>query len=151
MMEVTVEVCRAFALTVSVKKTDRDHVHDSTAYAVDDGASRSSRANLQTVQCFTYLGDAVTETPVMSTEVARWTRSYRIRIRRFLRELHDQPKVSLSLNTRMIKAEARQSRPSRMDAVREPFAKNATPNSTPYTTGSCFAPSGHRTRDQTIG
>ena len=106
MMEVTVEVCRAFSLTVSVKKTDRDHVHDSTAYTVDYGASRSSRANLQTVQCFTYLGGAVTETPVMSTEVARWTRACRIRIRRYLRELHDHPKVPLSINTRMVKTEA---------------------------------------------
>ena len=46
MMEVIVEVCQAFALTVSAKKTD--HVHASTAYAVDDGVSRSGRANLQT-------------------------------------------------------------------------------------------------------
>ena len=51
MMEVIVEVCRAFALTVSAKKTD--HVHASTAYIADDGASRSSRANLQQVQSFT--------------------------------------------------------------------------------------------------
>ena len=46
MMEVIVEVCRAFTLTVSAKKTD--HVHTSTAYTADDGASRSDRANLQT-------------------------------------------------------------------------------------------------------
>ena len=49
MMEVIVEVCRAFALTVSAKKTrDYDYVHASTAYTADDGASRSGRANLQT-------------------------------------------------------------------------------------------------------
>ena len=46
MMEVIVEVCQAFALTVSAKKTD--HVHAFTAYAADDGVSRSGRANLQT-------------------------------------------------------------------------------------------------------
>ena len=45
--EVIVEVCRAFALTMSAKK-DRDHVHAPTAYTADDGASRSGRANLQT-------------------------------------------------------------------------------------------------------
>ena len=47
MMEVIVEVCRAFALIVSAKK-DRDHVYAPTAYTVDDGASQSSRVNLQT-------------------------------------------------------------------------------------------------------
>ena len=46
MMEVIVEVCRAFALTVSAKKT-RDYVHASTAYTADDGARRSDRANVQ--------------------------------------------------------------------------------------------------------
>ena len=46
MMEVIVEVCRAFALTVSAKKTH--HVHASTVYIADDGASQSSRGNLQT-------------------------------------------------------------------------------------------------------
>ena len=46
MMEVIAEVCRAFALTVLAKKTD--HVHASTAYTTDDGASRSGRANVKT-------------------------------------------------------------------------------------------------------
>ena len=31
-----------------VGEEDRDYVHASTAYATDDGASRSGRANLQT-------------------------------------------------------------------------------------------------------
>ena len=47
MMEVIVEVCQVFALTVSAKKTEK-HVHASTAHTVDDGASRSGRGNLQT-------------------------------------------------------------------------------------------------------
>ena len=47
MMEVLVEVCGAFALTVSVKKI-RDNVYSSTAHTADDGASQSPRANLQT-------------------------------------------------------------------------------------------------------
>ena len=46
MIEVIVEVCRAFAQTVSAKK-NREHVHVPTAYLADDGASRSGRANLQ--------------------------------------------------------------------------------------------------------
>ena len=58
------------------------------------------------VQPFTYLGCAVTETQDMSVEIARRTRACRMRIRRYLRELYDQPKVALSLKTRMVKAEA---------------------------------------------
>ena len=58
------------------------------------------------VQSFTYLGGAVTEVPDMSVEIARRTRACWMRIRRYLRELYDQPKVSLSLKTRMVKTEA---------------------------------------------
>ena len=58
------------------------------------------------VQPFAYLGDAVTEVPDMSVEIARRTRACWMRIRRYLRELDDQPKVALSLKTRMVKAEA---------------------------------------------
>ena len=65
--------------------------------------SRSGRANLQTL---TYLGGALTETPGMSAEIARRIRACWMRIRRYLRELYDQPKVALSLKTRMVKAEA---------------------------------------------
>ena len=58
------------------------------------------------VQSFTYLGGAVTETPDMSVEIARRTRACWMRIRRYSRELYGQPKVALSLKTRMVKAEA---------------------------------------------
>ena len=58
------------------------------------------------VQSFTYLGGAVTETPDMSVEIARRTHACWMRIRRYLRELYDQPEVALSLKTRMIKAGA---------------------------------------------
>ena len=58
------------------------------------------------VPSFTYLGGAVTETPDVSVEIARQTRAYWMRIRRYLRDLYDQPKVALSLKTRMLKAEA---------------------------------------------
>ena len=58
------------------------------------------------VQSFAYLGGAVTETPDMSVEIARRNRACWMRIRRYLRELYDQPKVALSLKTRMVKAEA---------------------------------------------
>ena len=58
------------------------------------------------VQFFTYLGGAVTETPDMSVEIARRTRACWMRIRRYSRELYGQPKVALSLKTRMVKAKA---------------------------------------------
>ena len=89
-----------------VGEEDRDHVHASTAYTADNGANRSGRANVKQVQSFTYLGGAVTEVPDMSVEIARRNRACWMRIRRYLRELYDQPKVSLSLKARMVKAEA---------------------------------------------
>ena len=48
----------------------------------------------------------MTEVPEMSVEIARRTRACWTRIRRYLRELYDQPKVALFLKTRMVKAEA---------------------------------------------
>ena len=57
-------------------------------------------------QSFTYLGGVVTETPDMSVEIARRTCACWMRIRRYSRELYGQPKVALSLKTRMVKAEA---------------------------------------------
>ena len=105
MMEVIVEVCRAFALAVSAKKT-------ATMYMLPPGTPRTTvqvEAVGQTykqVQSFTYLGGAVTEFPDMSVEIARRIRACWMRIRRYLRELYDQPKVALSLKTRMVKAEA---------------------------------------------
>ena len=54
----------------------------------------------------TYLGGAVTETPDTSVEIARRTRTCWMRIGRYPRELYDQSKVALSLETRMVKTEA---------------------------------------------
>ena len=48
----------------------------------------------------------MTETPDKSIEIVRWAHTCCIRIRRYLRELYDQPKVALSLKTRMVKAKA---------------------------------------------
>ena len=80
MMEVIVEVCRVVALTVLAKKTE--------------------------TKSFTYLVGAVIEVPDMLVEIARRTRVCWMRTRRYLRELYDQPKVALSLKSRMVKAEA---------------------------------------------
>ena len=57
------------------------------------------------VQSFTYLGGTVTETPVMSVGIARRTRTCWMRTRQYLLKLYDEPKVALSLKTRIVKAE----------------------------------------------
>ena len=105
MMEVIVEVCQAFALTVPAKKTETMCMPPARAPRTMVRVEAAGQINKQ-VQSFTYLEGAVTETPDMSVEIARRTRAYWMRIRRYLRELYDRPKVALSLKTRMEKAEA---------------------------------------------
>ena len=56
----------------------------------------------QTRDNVVHLGGAVTETPDMSVEIARRTRACCTRTRRYSRELYGQPKVALSLKTRMV-------------------------------------------------
>ena len=105
MMEVIVEVCRAFALTVSAKETETMCMpppHTPRTMVQIEAAGQTYKQ----VQSFTYLGGAVTEVPDTSVEIARRTRACWMRIRRYLRELYDQPKVAFSLKTRMVKAEA---------------------------------------------
>ena len=104
-MEVIVEVCRVFALTVSAKKTE-------TMCMPPPRTSRTmvrieaAEQIYKRVQSFIYLGGAMSETLDMSIEIARRTRTRWMRIRRYLRELYDQRKAALSLKTRMVKAEA---------------------------------------------
>ena len=104
-MEVIVEVCRAFALTVSVKKTETMCMPPPRTPRMMVRIEAAGQIYKQ-VQSFTYLGGYVTETPDMSVEIARRTRACWMRIRRYTRELYGQPKVALSLKTRMVKAEA---------------------------------------------
>ena len=148
MMEDTVEVSRAFALTVSVKKTEIMCMPPSRKPWTMVRVVPAGQIYKQ-VQSFTYLGGTVTEVQGMPVEIAKRTRACWMRIRRYLCELYDQPKVELSLNTQMVRP--RQSGPSCMDVVRGPFARNTTPNSTPFTAVSCFASPGHSASDQTIG
>ena len=105
MMKVIVEVCRAFALTLSAKKketmcmppprTPRTMVRVKAAGQI-----------YQQVQSFTYLEGAVIETPDMSVKIARPTRACWMRIRWYLREFYDQPNVALSLKIRRVTAKA---------------------------------------------
>ena len=93
-MEVLVKVCRAFALTVSVKKTETmckpPQRKPGTMVRVE-----AARQIYKQVQSFIYLGGTVTETPGISVEIARWTRACWMCIGQYLRELYDQPKVAL--------------------------------------------------------
>ena len=104
MMEVIVEFCQAFALTVSAKKTETMCMPPlctpRTMVRVE-----AARQIYKQMQSTIYLGGAVTKTSDISVGIVRQTRACWIRIRRYLRELDDQPKVALSLKTRMIKAE----------------------------------------------
>ena len=105
MMEVIVEVCRAFALTVSAKKTETTCMPPLRTPRTMVRIKAAGQIYKQ-VQSFTYLGGAVTETPDMSVEIARRTGACWARIRRYSRELYGQPKVALSLKTRIVTAEA---------------------------------------------
>ena len=105
MMEVIVEVYRAFALTVSAKKTETMCMPPPRTPRTMVQIEAAGQTYKQ-VQFFTYLGGAETEVPDMSVEIARRTRACWMRIRRHLREFYDQPKVALSLKTRMVKVEA---------------------------------------------
>ena len=105
MMEAVVEVCRAFALAVSAKKTETMCMPLPRKPRTMVQIEAAGQIYKQ-VQSFTYLGGAVTEVPDVSVYIARRTRACWIHIRRYLPELYDQPKVELSLKTRMVKAEA---------------------------------------------
>ena len=104
MMEVIVEVCRAFTLTVSAKKTETVCMPPPRTPRTMVRVEAAGQIYKQ-VESFTYLEGAVTETPDMFVEIARWTRACWMRIRRYLCKLYGQPKVELSLKTRMIKTE----------------------------------------------
>ena len=92
MMGVIVEMCQAFALTMSAKKTKTMCMPPSRAPRTMVQIEAAGQTYKQ-VQSFTYLGGAVTEIPDMSVEIARRTRACWMRIRRYLRELYDQAKV----------------------------------------------------------
>ena len=105
MMEVIVEVCRAFALTVTAKKTETMCMLPRRTPRTIVQVEATGQTYKQ-VQLFTYLGGAVTEVPDnVSVEIVRQTQACWMRIRRYLWELYDQPKVALSLKTRQVKAE----------------------------------------------
>ena len=105
MLEVIVEVCRAFALTVSAKKTETMCMPPPRTPRTMVQVEAAAGQTYKQVQSFTYLEGAVTEVLDMSVEIARRTRACWMRIRRYLWELYDQQKIALSLKTRMVKVE----------------------------------------------
>ena len=103
-MEVIVEVCRAFALTVSAKKIETMCMPPPRTPRIMVRVETAGQIYKQ-VQSFTYLGGVVNKVPDMSIEITRWICACWMHIRRYLRELYDQPKVAFSLKTRMVKSE----------------------------------------------
>ena len=66
----------------------------------------AARKIFKRVQSFTYLGGTVTEIPDMCVKIARRTHAGWMRIKRYLRELYDQPKIALPLKTQIGKVGA---------------------------------------------
>ena len=148
MMEVILEVYRAFAMTVSAKKTETICMPPPRTPRTVVQIEAAGQAYKQ-VQPFTYLGGAVTKVPDMSVEIARRTRAAGCASGGTYGSSTTNRKSRSPSRPEWLRR--RQSRPSCMDAVRGPFARNTTPNSAPYTTESCFVSLGHSARDQTIG
>ena len=98
MVEVIVDVCRAFALTLSVKKIETRCIPPPRIPRTMVRVEAAVQIYKQ-VTSLTYLGGAITETLDISLEIARRTRACWMRIRRYLHELYDQPKAALSLKT----------------------------------------------------
>ena len=91
---------------VAVLKVVPQEFSEDPAILVELVHLKEPSTSMGPVQSFTYLGDALTETPDMSVEIAKRTRAWWKRIRWYLRKLYDQLKVALFLKTRMVKAEA---------------------------------------------
>ena len=96
MMELIVEVSRAFALTVSAKKTETMCMPPPRTPRTMVRIEAAGQI-YKLVQSSTYPGGAVIETPDMSVEIARRTRACWIGIGRYSRELYaNQKSRSLS-------------------------------------------------------
>ena len=74
MIKVIIEVCRAFALTVSAKKTETIRMPPPRTTRTMVQVEAAGQTYKQ-VQSFTYIGGAMTEVPDMSVEIARRTRA----------------------------------------------------------------------------
>ena len=148
MMEVIVEVCRAFALTVSANKTDIMCIPPPRTPRTMVHVEATGQTYKQ-VQSFTYLGGAVIEVPDMSVKSPDGPAHAGCASGGTYGSSTTNRKSRSPSRSEWLRR--RQSRPSCMDAVCGPFARNTTPNSTPYTIESCFVSSGHSAKDQTIG
>ena len=85
MMEVIVEVFRAFALTVSAKKKETMCMPPPRTPRTMVRSEAAGQIYKQ-VQSFTHLGGAVNETPDISVEIARRIHACWMHIRRYSRD-----------------------------------------------------------------
>ena len=86
-MEVIVEICRIFALTVSAKKIETMCMPPPRKTRMTVQVEAAGKIYKQ-VQSFTYREGTVIETPDMSVEIATRTRACWMRIRQYLREYY---------------------------------------------------------------
>ena len=91
----SVSHCQALAL-IFFEKTDGDPLQILTACSADDDAGWSGRAKVQTDAILHLLGRRHYRKPGNVPTNARRTGACWMRIRRYLRELYDQPKVKIS-------------------------------------------------------
>ena len=105
MMDAVVEVYLAFASIVSAKKTGTMCMPPTTRIPRTMVRVEAAGQIYEQGVVIPYLpGGAVTKTPDTSVEIGRRTRACWMRIiRRYRREIEDQPEVAVSLKTRMVK------------------------------------------------
>ena len=124
---------RAFVLTVSERK-NRYRVHASIAFTADDDWSRAAGESYKHMLSLTTCG-----APLPSRT---WT------LKSPGGPAHAERTPGDTYMTSYTTSQKWRSPFLCMDVVRGPFPKNTTPNSAPYTTGTCLASSGHIARDQ---
>lgn len=100
-----VEVCRAFGLTVSEKKTATMCMHARGGLPEKLDIRAAGHTDAQTSQ-FVCRGGSIAETPHLTAEVHRRCRLAWWCFQRYKQELYDRPDVPLMLKVRMLKAEA---------------------------------------------
>ena len=106
MMEVIVDVCAAFGLTVSDAKTEimclraKGMPESTTTFSVEAAGQVYNQTNE-----FLYLGGNVNQNADLSIEVDRRVRNAWCSFRKYTLELYDRPSAPLELKIRMLRAE----------------------------------------------
>ena len=104
MMTIVVDVCAAFGLTVSERKTEVMCVpppnQQAPSVAIEAAGQRYRQVN-----SFVYLGSMVSHDASMSAEIERRVRAAQFRVGKYQVALYRRSTAPLSLKVRMVKAE----------------------------------------------